>query len=90
MGVGIGVGVGVGLGFGVRVGVALATELGVVSELAFDAVAGLLAPQPEIKAAVAEQPIMSAVLRMLLRVDRIKPPRGLRGGYGSIYSGWIR
>jgi len=68
----------------------LATGVGVVSELALDAITGLLVPQPEIKAAPVEQPIMSAVLRMCLRVDRIQPPRGLRGGYGSIYSGWIR
>ena len=90
MGVGVGVGVGVGLGVGIGVGVGLPTGVGVVSELAFDAVTVLLVPQPEMKAAPAEQPIMSAVLRMFLRVDRIQPPRGLRGGYGSIYSGWIR
>lgn len=81
---------GVGVGVGVELGDEVSTGAGVVSELAFDAVAGPLAPQPEIKAAPAEQPIISAVLRMFLRVDRIEPPRGLRGGYGSIYSGWIR
>ena len=75
---------------GIELGVGLPTAVGVVSELAFDAIAGVLAPQPEIKAAPAEQPIMSAVVRMRLRVDCIEPPRGLRGGYGSIYSGWIR
>ncbi len=69
MGVGVGVGAGPGVGVGPSVG--LVMGLGLVSELAFNAVAGALVPQPEIKAAPAEQPIMSAVLRMLLRVDCI-------------------
>jgi hypothetical protein len=91
--VGVGVGLGVGVGVGVGPAVGFDPAAGVAAGNGeFEAVEDKapVLPQPEIRMAAEKAVLRKKIFRDDGRVRCIEPPEKLPGGYGFIYSGYIR